>query len=220
MKHPQQLQQALSCLLGDARLIDTQLPGSELRLWLLDPSNMQRSFSTAETQNILAAPPYWCFCWASGLAVANWLQQNPHWVSGKRVLDLGSGSGVVAIAAARAGAAQVLACDLDPLALAACQANAALNGVTLHYCADLSSAARDYDLLIAADLLYDRSNLPLLENFLEHAQQALVADSRIRDFQHPVYQPIASLQSCTWPDLAEPQCFRQVSLYWAKRSLC
>lgn len=215
MSPPQHLQAALRELLGDARLSATVLPDTDLRLWLIDPANMNRCFSPEETRRILEEPPYWCFCWASGLVLVNWLESNSEWVRGKRVLDLGAGSGVAAIAAARAGAAQVVACDLDPLALAACQANAALNDVQLQYSSDLLSEPRDYDLAIVADVLYDRSNLPLLDRVLEHAREVLVADSRVGDFNHPRYRRIAGLQGCTWPDLAEPETFRHVSLYHA-----
>ena len=135
----------------------------------------------------------------------------------KRVLDFGSGSGVAAIAAAKAGAAEVVACDLDPLALAACRANAELNGVQLNYSEDFFSEADRYDLIIVADVLYDRANLPLLDQFLSRGQVALVADSRVRDFQHPLYQRLDILDACTWPDLAEPAEFRRVSLYHARR---
>ncbi len=213
MTPPPNLQAALGELLGDARLTATTLPGTDLRLWLIDPANMDRCFSPEETRRILEEPPYWCFCWASGLVLVDWLARHPEWVRGKRVLDLGTGSGVAAIAAARAGAAQVVACDLDPLALAACRANAALNGVELAYSSDLYSEPRDYDLAIVADVLYDRSNLPLLDRVLEHAREVLVADSRVRDFNHPHYRRIAGLEGCTWPDLAEPETFRHVSLY-------
>lgn len=215
MTPPPHLQAALGELLGDARLSITSLPGTDLRLWLIDPANMDRCFSPEETRRILEEPPYWCFCWASGLVLVDWLARHPEWVRGKRVLDLGSGSGVAAIAAARTGAAQVVACDLDPLALAACRANAALNGVELTYSSDLDAERRDFDLAIVADVLYDRSNLPLLDRVLEHAREVLVADSRVRDFSHPRYRRIAGLQGCTWPDLAEPETFRHVSLYHA-----
>lgn len=218
MKAPDVLQQALGELLGDARLIAEQLPGTDLRLWLIDPANMDRAFSPEETRRILEEPPYWCFCWASGLALARWLAQRPQWVRGKRVLDFGAGSGVAAIAAAQAGAAEVVACDLDPLALAACRANAELNGVTLAYSADFFAEADHFDLILVADVLYDRANLPLLDQFLSRGREALVADSRVRDFQHPLYRRLEVLDACTWPDLAEPAEFRRVSLYHAQRS--
>jgi predicted nicotinamide N-methyase len=138
-------------------------------------------------------------------------------VRGKRVLDFGADSGVAAIAAARAGALEVVACDLDPLALAACRANAELNDVVLSYSEDFFAEADRFDLIIVADVLYDRANLPLLDHFLSRARQALVADSRVRDFNHPQYHRLDVLDACTWPDLAEPAEFRRVSLYHAKR---
>ena len=217
MSAPAALQQALSALLGDAQLTAETLPGTDIKLWLIDANNMHRAFSPEETRRILEEPPYWCFCWASGLVLARWLAQNPHWVHGKRVLDFGAGSGVAAIAAAKAGALEVVACDLDPLALAACQANAELNEVALSYSADFFAEADRFDLIIVADVLYDRANLPLLDQFLSRGRHALVADSRVRDFQHPLYQRLGILEACTWPDLAEPAEFRHVSLYHAER---
>lgn len=217
MTPPAELQASLSALLGDARLCVESLPGTDVRLWLIDAANMERAFSPEETRRILDEPPYWCFCWASGLVLARWLAANPERVRGKRVLDFGSGSGVAAIAAARAGAAEVVACDLDPLALAACRANATLNGVTLSYSDDFFAEPDRYDLIIVADVLYDRANLPLLDQFLSRGQVALVADSRVRDFQHPLYRRLDMFDACTWPDLAEPAEFRQVSLYQADR---
>ncbi len=218
MNAPAVLQQALTELLGDASLTAEALPGTDIRLWLIDAANMDRAFSPEETRRILEEPPYWCFCWASGLVLARWLADRPEWVRGKRVLDFGAGSGVAAIAAARAGAAEVVACDLDPLALAACRANAELNGVQLNYSDDFFAETDRYDLVVVADVLYDRANLPLLDQFLSRGQVALVADSRVRDFNHPLYQRLDILDACTWPDLAEPAEFRRVSLYHARRA--
>ncbi|SDS62493.1 Predicted nicotinamide N-methyase [Pseudomonas asplenii] len=214
---PLDLQRALATLLGDARLTACALPETDLKLWLIDAENMDRAFTSEETRRILQEPPYWSFCWASGLAMARYLAERPQWVAGKRVLDFGAGSGIAGIAAARAGALEVVACDLDPLALAACQANAALNGVTLNYSADFFAESDRFDLILVADVLYDRENLPLLDQFLSRGREALVADSRVRDFRHPQYQRLEILQALTLPDLMEPQEFRQVSLYHASR---
>lgn len=218
MTAPATIQAALSELLGDAQLNAAPLPGTDLKLWLIDADNMDRAFNPEETRRILEEPPYWCFCWASGLVLARWLAEHPEWVHGKRVLDFGAGSGVVAIAAAKAGALEVVACDLDPLAIEACRSNAALNNVTLSYSADFFAETDRFDLIIVADVLYDRANLPLLDQFLSRGRQALVADSRVRDFQHPLYQRLGKWEACTWPDLAEPTEFRYVSLYHAERA--
>ncbi|MEJ3643871.1 50S ribosomal protein L11 methyltransferase [Pseudomonas bubulae] len=217
MNIPFGLQQSLSELLGDARLVATDLPGTALKLWLIDAHNMDRAFTPDETRRILYEPPYWAFCWASGLALARFLAEQPQWVKGKRVLDFGAGSGVAAIAAARAGALEVVACDLDPLALAACRANAQLNDVALGYSSDFFAEADRFDLILLADVLYDRENLPLLDQFPTRGQQTLIADSRVRDFKHPLYRQLAMLKALTLPDLAEPHEFRNVSLYHAQR---
>ena len=151
------------------------------------------------------------------LGAARYLAAHPEWVAGKRVLDFGAGSGVAGIAAVKAGALEVVACDLDPLALAACRANAELNQVALSYSADFFAEADRFDLILVADVLYDRANLPLLDHFLSRGHEALVADSRVRDFQHPDYQRLEILEALTLPDLAEPWEFRKVSLYHSRR---
>ena len=217
MNTPLDLQQSLAALLGDAQLVATDLPNTSLKLWLIDAQNMDRAFTPDETRRILYEPPYWAFCWASGLALARFLAEQPQWVCGKRVLDFGAGSGVAAIAAAKAGALQVMACDLDPLALAACRANAELNGVQLSYSSDFFAEEDRFDLILVADVLYDPENLPLLDQFLTRGQQTLVADSRVRDFKHPLYRQLDTLKALTLPDLAEPHEFRNVSLYHAQR---
>lgn len=211
------LRHALRALLGDADLAPTALPGTDLKLWLIDGQNMDRPFNAEETRRILQEPPYWCFCWASGLALARHIAAQPHWVKGKRVLDFGSGSGVAAIAAVKTGAREVVACDIDPLALAASRANAALNAVELGYSADFFGETDRFDLILVADVLYDASNLPLLDQFLTRGREVLVADSRVRDFSHPGYRQLGTLEAMTLPDLAEPHEFRQVSLYHARR---
>ncbi len=81
-------------------------------------------------------PPYWAFAWAGGQALARFLLDNADSVAGKHVLDLGSGSGLSAIAAKKAGARSVLAADIDGMALAAVRLNAAANGVAVETMAD------------------------------------------------------------------------------------
>ncbi|MDY0251288.1 MAG: 50S ribosomal protein L11 methyltransferase [Pseudomonas sp.] len=208
-----QLNSALQTRIGDAQLIPSALPQLPLKLWLIDPSSMQRQFSPQETQRILDEPPYWCFCWASGLALAQWILQHPEQVAGKRVIDVGAGSGIVALAAQLAGAKTTVACDLDPIALQACRANAELNQLELSYSDDLFSESDPYDVLFAADVLYDAANLPLLNRFPDFAKQIIIADSRQRNFQHPLFIKSQTLYGETLPDLAEPEEFRQVSVY-------
>lgn len=202
--------------LADAQLLATPLPGvPELQLWLLDPANLDRAFSSDETRRLLETPPYWGFCWGSGLALARWVLDHPEQVRGKRVLDFGAGSGVVALACSAAGASRSIACDLDHPARLASGLNADLNGLAVELAGDYFAVAGELDLILAADVLYDRDNHGFLDHFLNRADQVLVADSRVRDLQHPRYPKIATLRGQTWPDLGEPLDFRQVSLYRA-----
>src|SRR5437016_4848522 len=76
-------------------------------------------------------PPYWAFAWAGGQALARYLLDHPETVTGREVLDICSGSGIVAIAAAKAGASRVVAAEIDHFAAAAIALNAPLNGVTV-----------------------------------------------------------------------------------------
>src|SRR5271169_315105 len=90
-------------------------------------------------------PPYWAFAWAGGQALARYLLDHPATVAGRAVLDFGAGSGLVAIAAAKAGAASVTAADVDHFAAAAIAANAALNGVAIEVVtADLSDGDKRF----------------------------------------------------------------------------
>ncbi len=199
-----------------ARLLATALPlCPEIELYLIDPANMQQAFSSDEIRLILQNTPYWCFCWASGQALAYYLLRHRDRFAGKRIVDFGAGSGVVAIAAALAGAAAVIACDIDPDAIAAIQANAALNKVAVATCLALDRLDGPVDMIIAADVLYDRENFHYLAEFLALAPEILVADSRVKNFDAPPYQRIAAIQSTTWPDLEEGEEFQQIAIYRA-----
>ncbi|MCK9563815.1 MAG: 50S ribosomal protein L11 methyltransferase [Bacteroidales bacterium] len=187
----------------------------DVALNLFDHSVLEGPLSHDEAQAVQAEPAYWSFCWASGQVLARYLLDNPGLVAGRRVIDVGCGSGVVAIAAALAGAREVVACDLDADALAATAANAALNGVAVSLCADWQRRPGFFDMVTAADVLYDRDNLTLVEDFARAAPSVLLADSRVRDFAHPAYQLLATGEARTWPDLHEFEEFNEVRIFAA-----
>jgi predicted nicotinamide N-methyase len=114
------------------------------------------------TEEVLARsalpPPFWAFAWAGGQALARYLLDHPEVVAGRSVLDFGAGSGLVAIAAARAGAACVLAAEIDHFAAAAIAANAALNGVTIAVTTanGLDTADPGCEVVTAGDVCYER----------------------------------------------------------------
>ena len=206
-------------MLSDASVSIQSLPQCEqIKLWLVEPEAMRRPFSQQEILSIQSYPAYWAFCWASGQVLAKYILQHPETVKDKKVLDFGTGSGVVAIAAMKAGAKQVIACDIDQDALTSCQANAQLNNVTFDLSDDLFGIKdKDIDLLIAADVLYDRENLSFLDTFFRCAPNVLLADSRIKDFSHPHYQFMNKVESFTVPDLDELDEFRWVNLYTGRK---
>ena len=124
------------------------------------------------------APPYWAFAWAGGLALARHLVDHPHLVAGRRVLDFAAGSGLAAIAAAKGGAAHVLASDIDPLAVVAISLNAQANGVEVEANADdlLSPDSTfdpaDVDVVLVGDVFYERSLAARSLAFLERCRAA------------------------------------------------
>ena len=115
-------------------------------------------------------PPFWAFAWAGGQALARHLLDHPSLVAGRSVLDLATGSGLVAVAAARAGAAPVTANDIDPYSLAAAKANAAANNVVVE---ELEADVLDTDprasVILAGDVFYSREMAGRVLPFLRRA---------------------------------------------------
>ena len=115
-------------------------------------------------------PPYWAFAWPGGQALARYILDNPDEVAGKRVLDVGAGSGIAAIAAMRAGAALGIANDIDPVAATAASLNAEGNGVRLEVsCQDLLGGYPPAGLLIIGDLVYEPRLEQRVTSFLRAA---------------------------------------------------
>jgi predicted nicotinamide N-methyase len=103
--------------------------------------------------------PYWAFPWAGGQALARLVLDAPALVRGRRVFDFATGSGLVALAALRAGAAEVVACDQDPYCAAAVEANAALNGLSPAFRAGdpIDDPLAGVEVLLAGDVFYERA---------------------------------------------------------------
>jgi predicted nicotinamide N-methyase len=120
---------------ANTRLIPPPLV-PEIRLHLAEESVPIWQKTEEELGQMNVPPPYWAFAWAGGQALARYVIDNAAQVAGKRVLDLGSGSGLTAIAALKAGAASVLAADIDRFALAAVHLNAEANGVSVETTAE------------------------------------------------------------------------------------
>jgi predicted nicotinamide N-methyase len=127
-------------------------------------------------------PPFWAFAWAGGQALARYLLDNPEVVAGREVLDIGSGSGIVAIAAAKAGAARVVAAEIDPFAAAAIALNAPLNKVSLRIETRdlLDRAAAGWGVALAGDVCYEEPMssraIALLRRIAARGRLALLGD--------------------------------------------
>jgi predicted nicotinamide N-methyase len=142
-------------------------------------------------------PPYWAFAWAGGQALARFLLDNPAHVEGKRVLDLGSGSGLSAIAALKAGALSVLAADIDALALTAIALNAAANDVAIETTSDdlLCGSPASAEVILVGDLFYERTLAERVLAFVDAAARtgvpALVGDPQRNYFPKDRFQALA-----------------------------
>ncbi|HST92883.1 MAG TPA: 50S ribosomal protein L11 methyltransferase [Brevundimonas sp.] len=150
----------------------------EISLWLADEVTPIWRLTEEELGEMGLPPPFWAFAWAGGQGLARWLLDNQAEVAGRTVLDFAAGSGLVAIAAMKAGAASVLCADIDPFCGAAVAANAAANGVVLSFTADdlLDAEPPRVDVICAGDVFYER---PMADRVLDWLLRAAQAGTRV-----------------------------------------
>src|SRR5262245_21967862 len=144
--------------------ISLQLAEESLPIW-------QKTEEELGEMNV--PPPYWAFAWAGSQALARLLLDDKQSVVGARVLDLGSGCGLSAIAAAKAGARSVVAADIDALALTAVALNAAENVVAIETTREdllAKPASPEFDLILVGDLFYERELAERTLAFIESAK--------------------------------------------------
>jgi len=151
------------------------------------------------------APPFWAAAWPGGQVLARYVLDTPAVVAGRRVLDLGSGSGLVAIAAALAGAAEVVASEIDEFGTAAIPLNAELNGAGgIRVVGDLlAGPPPDVDVVLAGDICYDREMtervLPFLDRVREAGAEVLIGDPG------RMYLPVDRLTALAAHDVPETE---------------
>jgi len=183
-------------ILANTKLLPVPLV-PEIKLHLAEESLpiWQKIEAELEARNI--PPPYWAFAWAGGQALARYVLDHASLVAGRHVLDLGSGSGLAAIAAAKARAGAVQAAEIDAFAIAAITLNAEANGVTVmtierDLLADTQASA---EVLLVGDLFYEKA---LAERTLAYCEQAqahqalvLVGDPQRSYFPRHRFEPLA-----------------------------
>jgi predicted nicotinamide N-methyase len=124
-------------------------------------------------------PPFWAFAWAGGQALARYILDNPKIVKNKTVLDLASGSGLVALAAVKAGAKAVLAADIDAFSIAAIEVNAEVNDCVIQTTSEdlLAGPAAQFDVILVGDMFYEKTTAARCLAFLKTSQaQILIGD--------------------------------------------
>ena len=173
------------------------------------------------TEDELAAqgipPPYWAFAWAGGQALSRYVLDHPEIVNGKSVLDFGSGSGLVAIAASKAGAERVMAADIDDFAQATIKLNAAANGAIVGTTtADLIDSDGNWRIILVGDMCYER---PLAERLLawlsdraRHGARVLLGDPGRSYFPKDGVQKLETYRVQTMRDLEDRE-IRETSVY-------
>jgi predicted nicotinamide N-methyase len=194
------------------RLVEAPLV-PEVRLHLAEDAIVWWARMEAQTGGVLTAP-FWATAWPGGQAVARYVLEHPGTVAGRRVLDVASGSGLIAIAAGLAGAAAVTANDIDPYALAAITLNAMANGVTVTTCPGdlLDGDGGDVDVVLAGDVFYNQAIATRMWPFLRRAAargaHVLVGDPGRGHLPGDRMTTVASYPAPAADDSAEPYISR------------
>jgi len=215
-------------LVEDSPLAAPPLPIASRRGFILENTRLQRPPHTPEIQLHLAdeitpiwrmteealgelgvPPPFWAFAWAGGQALARYVLDHPDVVRGKRVVDFASGSGLVGIAALKAGASHGLCADIDDFCAAAVALNAEVNGVALDFTARnlLDAPPPEVDVILAADISYEKPLAGRVRAWLAeaHARGAavLMGDPRRSYFATDGLMPLAEYQVETTRELED-----------------
>ena len=186
----------------------------EVRLYLAEESMPIWQKTEDELGRMNVPPPYWAFAWAGGQALARYILDNTAHVAGRRVLDLGAGSGVTSIAAMKAGAQSVLAADIDPYATAAIALNAQANGVPVETTtADLlADPPAEFGAILVGDLFYERALADRVLVFIQAAQargaEVLVGDPRRSYFPKDKFRQVADYSVPVTRDLEDMEIKR------------
>jgi len=203
-----ELEDRKAFILANTRLQRTP-HAPEIALWLADEITPIWRMTEEELAKIGLPPPFWAFAWAGGQALARYLLDHPEVVRGKRVLDFATGSGLVAIAAMKAGAAGAMGADIDPFCEAAVTLNGAANGVALSFTAHdlLDLSPPQVDVITAGDIAYEQPLAGRVRTWLAAARargtEVLIGDPRRTYFSTEGLEPLAEYRVETTRELED-----------------
>lgn len=192
----------------------------EITLHLAEESLPIWQKTEEELGQINVPPPYWAFAWAGGQALARYVLDNRGLFEGRRVLDLGAGSGLTAIAAMKAGAAMCLANDIDAISIAAVRLNAAANGVVVEVTEEdlLGAAPGEFGVILVGDLFYERQLADRVLAFVEAATAkgavCLIGDPKRNYFPNGRFQKAAEYEVAVTREL-EDQTIKRTAVWRA-----
>ncbi|MES2860564.1 MAG: methyltransferase [Pseudomonadota bacterium] len=190
----------------------------EISLWLADEITPIWRLTEEELGELGLPPPFWAFAWAGGQGLARWLLDTPDEVAGKTVLDFAAGSGLVGIAAMKAGATRVLAADIDPFCGAAVDLNATANDVAISFTdTDLLDAPPpEKDVICAGDVCYEAPMTARVMGWLRQARRqgsrVLIGDPHRTYFRDEGLTFLAEYQVPTTREL-EDFAIKRVSVF-------
>lgn len=196
--------------LFNSRIEPTQVDELNMQLQLLVAPNEQ-DFSPAQVEAIWSNMPYWAFVWSSGRALASYVLANPDLVKDKIIADFGAGSGVVALAALKAGAKTAWVIDIDDAAIIASHENAKLNNYNVQGAASLDEIG-SVDLILVGDVLYDPRNHGLADVLFNQNNSVIWAESQAQT-KLSQYGPVASITSETLPNIGGFDEHKQIHIY-------
>lgn len=182
----------------------------EVKLHLADESHALWLKTEEELAEIGLPPPFWAFAWAGGQGLARYILDNPETVAGRNIIDIATGSGLVAIAAAKVGATSVGANDIDPFCEAAVRLNAKANGVTIGFNGDdLIGTDHGWDVVLAGDVFYSK---PMAEAFFSwfdrlsaRGATVIVGDPGRAYLPKEMLKPLATYQVPVTRDLEDAE---------------
>ena len=193
----------------------------EITLRLADEAHDLWRRTEEELAEIGLPPPFWAFAWAGGQGLARYVLDHPEIVSGRRVLDFASGSGLVAIAAMKAGAASAEAADIDPFCETAIRLNAVANGVTIGFNSqDQVGIDSGWDVVLAGDVFYEKPFadrlLPWFSTLKARGTDILIGDPGRAYLPKARLVPLATYEVPVTRDLEDAEI--KMSRVWTFRS--